>query len=171
MGLAQRIRPIDDGRELAGFDEFLQDDQVVMTRYREISAQAMADKRGQHQRRSREQGKVDNLHAVIVGPPPPAPRRGPPDGASAISTSCRPRWARRLRREGSGRIRRRLAMRPMRCDCARRVACHFGHRVLERIRMQASTARLNLHAGGVTGCGMQNKNSFLEKRTTCTSET
>ena len=44
-GLAQRVRAVDDRRELSGFDEFLQIYQVVMIRHRKVPAQALAHER------------------------------------------------------------------------------------------------------------------------------
>ena len=49
-GLAQRIRAVDDRRQLADFNEFLRHGQVVVIRHGEIPALALADKRRQQQR-------------------------------------------------------------------------------------------------------------------------
>ena len=43
--LAQRIRPVDHGRDLAGFNQLRQELQVLCVRYRKDRAQPLADER------------------------------------------------------------------------------------------------------------------------------
>ena len=48
--LAQRVRPVDDRCDLAGFDEVLESDQVLVVLRRDERAQLLAHERGQHER-------------------------------------------------------------------------------------------------------------------------
>src|SRR5918995_2094978 len=48
--LGERVRPVDDRCELAGFDEVLEDDQVLVVLRRDERPQLLAHERGQHER-------------------------------------------------------------------------------------------------------------------------
>ena len=48
--LGERVRPVDDWGELAGFDEILEDDHVLVVLLADECAQLLAHERGQHHR-------------------------------------------------------------------------------------------------------------------------
>ena len=48
-GLAQRVGPVDDRRDLAGLDELLEDEQVLLVLRRNERAQLLAHEGGQHE--------------------------------------------------------------------------------------------------------------------------
>ena len=48
--LAQRVRPVDDRCDLAGFDEVLESDQVLVVLCGDERAKLLAHERGQHER-------------------------------------------------------------------------------------------------------------------------
>jgi hypothetical protein len=64
-GLAQRVRPVDDRRDLSGFDELLQGDHVLVADLREKQEHPLAHEPRQHERPSGRASGPSNR------PPPP----------------------------------------------------------------------------------------------------